>query len=182
MSYQVFSGRPDSTSDRLVREVRCYDFLDKLGVKYERVDHPAAFTMEACREVDEALGVSLCKNLFLTNRQHTDYYLLLMPDDKPFKTKQITSQLGCARLSFGSGEEMEELLDCSPGSCSLLGLMSDTDKKVRLVVDSDLLGEEYFGCHPCINTSSLKIKTADVFGKILKALDREMTTVELFSE
>ncbi len=180
--YEVFSGRPENAENRLERETRCYDFLDGLGIRYKRVDHPAAFTMEACQAIDAALGVSICKNLFLTNRQHTEYYLLLMPDDKPFKTKQITSQLGCARLSFASGEEMEELLGCSPGSSTILGLMNDRENRVRLVVDRDLLGEEFFGCHPCINTSSLKLKTSDVFGRLREALGHEMTTVRLSAE
>ena len=138
--------------------------------------------MEACQEIDEVLGATICKNLFLTNRQHTAYYLLLMPDDKVFKTKEITKQIGSARLSFASGEEMEELIDCTPGSSSILGLMNDPENKVRLLVDEDVLAGELFGCHPCINTSSLKLRTEDVFGKLLKELHHEMLTVRLIGE
>ncbi len=146
-----------------------------------RTDHPDAHadTMEACREIDAVLGAALCKNLFLANRQHTDFYLLMMPGEKPFKTKELSSQLGCSRLSFGTGEEMERLLGCSPGSASILGLMNDAENRVRLLVDRDILKDEFIGCHPCVNTSSLKLRTRDVFGAILDAVRHDMTPVTL---
>lgn len=182
--YKLEAGRPESCEGRLEKEVRVYDFLDELGLEYYRTDHPdaEAYTMEACREIDAVLGATVCKNLVLTNRQHTDYYLLLMPGDKPFKTKEITSQIDSARLSFASGEEMEELLDCTPGSASIMGLMNDKDGRVRLLVDIDILSGEYLGCHPCINTSSLKLKTSDVFDRFIKAVNHDMTVVELVGE
>lgn len=184
MKYELVKGRPESEEGRLDKEIACYDFLDSLGMEYERTDHPdaEAYTMEACREIDEVLGATICKNLFLTNRQHTAYYLLLMPDDKVFKTKEITKQIGCARLSFASGEEMERLINCTPGSSSILGLMFDRENAVQLVVDQDILAGEYLGCHPCINTSSLRIRTEEAFGKMLKALHHDMMVVELHGE
>lgn len=182
--YELLEGRPDTNEGRLDKEIRCYDLLDKLGMEYWRTDHPdaEAYTMEACKEIDDVLEATVCKNLFLTNRQHTDFYLLLMPGDKVFKTKELSSQIGSARLSFGSGEEMEEMLDCTPGSSSIMGLMNDKEKKVRLLVDKDVLEAEFFGCHPCINTTSLKLRTEDVFGKYLKEVDHEMTVVTLIGE
>ncbi|MCM1008419.1 MAG: prolyl-tRNA synthetase associated domain-containing protein [Ruminococcus flavefaciens] len=125
---------------------------------------------------------SICKNLFLCNRQKADVYLLVMLADKPFKTKEITGQLGCSRLSFADENSLLELLNLTPGSATILGLMNDTENKVRLLVDSDLLNEEYFGCHPCINTSSLKIKASDVFDKLTKVLKHEYTVVTLTGE
>ncbi len=175
-------GRPEDTSGRLDKEIRCYDLLDRLGVEYWRVDHPAAFTMEACLEIDGALGTAMCKNLLLTNRQHTARYLLLLPGDKVFKTKELSSQINSARLSFASGEEMEKYLDITPGSLSILGLMNDRGKEVRLLVDRDILSQEYQGVHPCVNTSSLKLKTADLFGAFLKETGHEMQIVELIGE
>ena len=180
--YTLYKGRPETGDGRLAKEIRCYDMLDSLGIEYWRADHPHADTMEACKAIDEALGAPVCKNLFLTNRQHTVYYLLLMPAGKVFKTKELSSQINSARLSFGSGEEMERLLDCSPGSSSVLGLMNDSENKVRLLVDEDLLEDEFLGCHPCINTSSLKLYTKDVFGKFLQAVRHEMTAVRLIGE
>ena len=131
MKYELFNGRPETGEGRLDKEIACYDFLDSLGMEYERIDHEEANTMEACQEIDEVLGATICKNLFLTNRQHTAYYLLLMPDDKVFKTKEITKQIGSARLSFASGEEMERLIGCTPGSSSILGLMFDKEMSLR---------------------------------------------------
>lgn len=160
-------GRPQSTDGRLERELRVYDFLDALGVEYERVDHEPADTMEICQQIDEVLGALICKNLFLCNRQGTAFYLLMMPGDKPFKTKELSAQIGSARLSFGSAERMLEYLDILPGAVSVMGLMNDTDDNVQLLIDEDVLKGEYVGCHPCVNTSSLRLKTRDVIEKIL---------------
>ena len=166
-------------SGRLQKEVRVYDLLDSLSIEYLRVDHPAAETMEACAEIEKTLGAEICKNLFLRNRQKTDFYLLMMPGSKPFKTKDITSQLGCSRLSFAEAEFMQEFLNITPGSVSVLGLMNDKENRVRLVIDKDILNSEYIGCHPCINTSSLAIKTSDILNKFLKAVAHEPRTVNM---
>ena len=176
---QLSSGRPADLSNRLSKEVRVYNLLDKLGIEYKRVDHPAADTMEACLEIEKVLGVEICKNLFLRNRQKTEFYLLMMPGSKPFKTKDITKQLGCARLSFAEAEFMEEFLDITPGSVSVLGLMNDKENKVRLVIDKDIMSGDYIGCHPCINTSSLAIKTEDILNKFLPAVGHTATTVDM---
>ena len=174
-------GRPENTDNRLNKEIRVYDFLDKLGIQYQRIDHEAAMTMEACEEVDRILGddTTICKNLFLCNRQETDFYLLLMPGDKPFKTKDLSAQIHSARLSFAKPEYMEKYLDITPGSVSVLGLMNDSEKKVQLLIDEDVMKEPYFGCHPCINTSSLKFTTEDLMQKIIPALEHEPVTVTL---
>ena len=161
------------------KEIRVYDLLDELQIPYERVDHEVAETMEACKEIDEVLEADICKNLFLCNRQKTKFYLLMILGDKKFKTKDISAQIGSARLSFADAEEMEKYLDITPGSVSVMGLMNDTENHVQLLVDEDLLKGEYFGCHPCINTSSLKMKTADVLGPFLKAVHHDMITVKL---
>ena len=178
---ELQKGRPENTDNRLDKEIRVYDFLDKLGVQYQRIDHEAAMTMEACEEIDHALGdnTTICKNLFLCNRQETDFYLLLMPGDKPFKTKDLSAQIHSARLSFAKPEYMEKYLDITPGSVSVLGLMNDSEKKVQLLIDEDVMKEPYFGCHPCINTSSLKFTTEDLMQKIIPALEHEPATVTL---
>ena len=171
-------GRPADFSGRLPKEQRCYELLDSLGVEYARVDHEHADTIEACHEIERTLGALICKNLFLTNRQQTEFYLLLMPGDKPFKTKLLSKQIGTARLSFASPEHMERYLDITPGSVSVLGLMNDGGK-VHLVIDRDLLKDEFIGCHPCINTSTLRLRTEDVIGKLLPAVGHEYSLVEL---
>ncbi len=170
---ELLEGRPADCSGRLEKEVRVYDFLDKLGVKYQRIDHDAAMTMEDCAEVDQALEATICKNLFLCNRQKTVFYLLMIRDDKKFKTRDISGQIGSARLSFGKPEYMEQFLDITPGSVSVLGLMNDKEKRVQLLIDRDVLEGDYIGCHPCINTSSLRIGMNDFKEKIIPALEHE---------
>lgn len=172
-------GRPADCTGRLEKEIRTYDFLDKLNIEYERVDHEELNTMAACEEVDRLFNATICKNLFLCNTQKTKFYLLMMPGDKKFVTKELSSQIGSARLSFASPEFMEKYLDITPGSVSVLGLMNDKEKKVRLLIDEDVLQGEYIGCHPCINTSSLKLKTEDLIHKIIPAMEHEITIVNL---
>lgn len=176
---ELLNGRPANMSGRLDKEIRVYDFLDKLGVPYQRVDHQPAMTMEACEEIDKVMGTAMCKNLLLCNRQKTDFYLLLMPGEKVFQTKELSAQLGVSRLSFAPAEPMEEFLDITPGSLSVLGLMNDKNKCVRLIIDKPVLDAEFIGVHPCINTSSLKLKTEDLMHRIIPAMDHEPTIVNL---
>lgn len=179
---ELFKGRPQNLSGRLEREIRVYDFLDSLEIEYIRTDHEPAQTMEDCNRIDKVLDVLICKNLFLCNRQKTVFYLLLMPGDKPFKTKELSSQINSARLSFATEDKMLEYLDIEPGSVSVMGLMNDKENNVRLLVDADVLKGEFLGCHPCVNTSSIKLKTSDVFDKFLKAVNHSYTTVKLTGE
>ena len=172
-------GRPKNWQDRLPKEIRVYDLLDGLGISYQRIDHEAAMTMEACAAVDEALEATICKNLLLCNRQNTDFYLLLIPGDKPFKTKDLSKQIESSRLSFAAPEYMEAFLDITPGSLSILGLMNDKQMKVQLLIDEDVLKGEYIGCHPCINTSSLRLRTADLVKKIIPAMGHTPRMVHL---
>ena len=176
---ELYNGRPQNTEGRLEKEIRTYDFLDSLGAEYQRVDHEAAMTIEACEEIDKILEISICKNLFLCNRQETSFYLLMMPGDKKFKTKDISAQINSSRLSFGKPEYMEKFLDITPGSFSVLGLMNDKDQKVQLLIDEDVLKEPYIGCHPCINTSSLKIRTEDMMKKIIPEMKHIPVMVRL---
>lgn len=176
---EIFKGRPAAIDGRLMKEISVYDLLDSLEIQYERVDHEHADTMEVCSEIEKVLNINVCKNLFLCNRQKTNYYLLMMPGYKPFKTKELSSQINSARLSFASSEDMQKYLDIQPGSVSIMGLMNDKAHKVQLLVDEDVLKEAYVGCHPCINTSSLKLKTEDVFYKFLDAVQHKMIIVHL---
>ena len=172
-------GRPADIAGREDKEIRVYDFLDALGVEYERIDHEPAMTMEVCEAIDAALGATICKNLFLCNRQETDFYLLMMPGDKPFKTSELSKKIGSSRLSFAKPEYMEAYLDITPGSLSILGLMNDKEHHVELLIDEDVLKGEFIGCHPCINTSSLRLKTADLLEKIIPAMGHQPTFVTL---
>ncbi|WMJ85230.1 prolyl-tRNA synthetase associated domain-containing protein [Oscillospiraceae bacterium LTW-04] len=176
---QIYSGRPENCEGRLKRELETYDLLDKLDIAYQRTDHEPATTMAVCSVIDAALDVLICKNLFLCNRQQTVFYLLMMPGDKPFKTKDLSAQLGVARLSFANEDFMAQFLGVSPGSVSIMGLMNDTQNHVQLLIDKDVLDSEFIGCHPCQNTSSIKLKTADVVEKFLPAVSHKPVIVTL---
>ena len=175
----LYKGRPFDEAGREERELAVYDLLDRLEMHYLRTDHEEANNMEACHRIDAVLGTLICKNLFLCNRQKTDFYLLMMPGDKPFKTKNLSKQIGCARLSFADAAFMEEYLHIRPGSVSIMGLMNDTENHVRLLIDREVLETEDLGCHPCVCTSSLKLKTREVLEKFLPAVHHEATIVEL---
>lgn len=179
MKNVLYTGRPDDCASRLPKETACYDLLDSLAISYTRVDHEFADTIEACEAVEKILGEKICKNLFLCNRQKTNFYLLMMPGEKVFKTKDLSKQLGVARLSFASPEDMLKYLNITPGSVSVLGLMNDTENAVQLVIDKPVLEDERFGCHPAINSSTLAIATKDLMQKILPAVRHEAIIVDL---
>lgn len=177
MELELHKGRP--ADKRIDKEERCYALLDSLGIEYYRVDHEHADTIEACHGIESVLGCGICKNLFLCNRQETTFYLLMIPGDKKFKTKDLSAQIHSSRLSFAKETYMEELLDITPGSVSVLGLMNDREHRVQLLVDRDVLEGDYIGCHPCINTSSLRIRQKDMWEKIVPALEHEPVFVTL---
>ena len=178
----VYTGAPESAAGRSAAEMNTYSFLDRLGIHYLRADHAHADTIDDCLAVEQLLDVHICKNLFLTNRQKTDFYLLMLPGQKVFKTRQLSQALGVSRLSFASPENMQRLLGLQPGSVSVLGLINDPEHRVQLVIDREVLNEPYIGCHPCMNTSSLKIRTADLLEHILPALGVTPRIVELKEE
>ncbi len=176
---ELQKGRPKTNAGRLAKEIRVYDLLDSLGMVYERIDHEAAMTMAVCEEIDQALQAVICKNLFLCNRQETAFYLLMMPGNKKFKTKDLSKQLGISRLSFAPETYMEKFLDITPGSVSVMGLMNDRDHRVQLVIDEEVLESEYVGCHPCINTSSLRLRTKDLMELFLPATAHQPIIISL---
>lgn len=174
------AGRPHNA--RSAAEERCYNLLDGLGICYFRVDHDAAMTIPMCHEVERVLEAPICKNLFLCNRQKTQYYLLLLSGDKVFKTKYLSQQLGCARVSFASEEDMQALLGVTPGSATVLALQNDREHRVRLVIDKPVLDAPLLGCHPCRNTSTVAFSTRDLIERILPSLGVEPAVVNLPEE
>lgn len=167
---------------RLLKEMAVYELLEELDIPYLRLDHEAAATVEDCHDVDRRLGIHICKNLFLCNAQQTDFYMLMMPGTKKFKTKELSGQIGSARLSFAGAEYMEAFLNITPGSVSVMGLMNDRDNRVRLLIDRDILADEFVGCHPCVNTASLKIRTQDILEEFLPYVKHDYTAVTLVGE
>ena len=160
-------------------EAACLALLEKLHIPFAGLTHDPADTIELCRQIESRLGAPIVKNLFLCDRQKTSFYLLIMPGDKPFKTKYLSKQIGSARLSFADADSMEALLGVKPGSASILALMNDTDRRVRLLLDSDVLGHGTVGFHPCRNTSTLRLKLADLLNVFLPALGVTPETVTL---
>lgn len=178
---ELLHGSPADLRGRSAREIKAYEFLDRLGVEFDRTDHPEtpATTMEVCAEVDAILGVHICKNLFLCNRQKTAFYLLMMPGRKAFRTKELSAQIHSSRLSFAEPEYLLRYLDTEPGAVSVMGLMNDRGNDVRLLIDEDVLKDEFIGCHPCVSTSSLKLKTKDLTERFLPATGHPFQTVQL---
>lgn len=174
----LYEDIPDSEGRR-EREMEVYRLLKSLEIPFQRMDHEPMATIEACRGVDEILGIHMCKNLFLCNSQKTVFYLLLMPGEKKFKTKELSKQIGSARLSFAPEEFMEEYLHISPGAVSVMGLMNDKENHVNLLIDEDVLKEDFLGCHPCVNTASLRLRTKDVLSKFLPFVGHTYRTVHL---
>ena len=176
---KLFKGRPACDDGRPEKELKVYDLLDSLGIEYYRADHKEANTMEVCHEIDKVLGTLICKNLFLCNRTKTEFYLLMMPGDKPFKTKDITKQIGCSRLSFADAEYMEKYLNIKPGAVSIMGLMNDTENHIQLLIDKPVAENDTLGCHPCVSTASLKFSTKDILEKFLPAVNHKPIIVDL---
>ena len=142
-----------------------YDLLRELGIPFEPTAHEAAMTMEDLTEVARTLGAPFCKNLFLANRQQTEFYLLLIREDKRFRTAEVSKKLGVSRLSFGSEERLYELLGVHPGAITPMGLVFDPGHQVHLLVDRDLLALPEICVHPCVNTESLRLAVSDLTGK-----------------
>lgn len=176
---ELIQGRPADCTGREARETAVYDLLDRLGIAYQRVDHEETNTMEACSEVDKVLGVTICKNLFLCNRQETNFYMLMMPGTKPFKTSVVSKLVGSARLSFADARYMEEFLHIRPGAVSVMGLMNDIGRRVQLLIDREVAESEFLGCHPCVSTTSLKLKTRDMVSTFLPAVNHEPIVLDL---
>ena len=180
LQVKIYNGRPiEDNESQTADETAVYDFLDSTGIKYTTLCHPAAYTMEECEAVRKVIGAPVFKNLFLTNKQQTLFFLLMIPADKPFKTKFLSSQLGCARLSFASSETMMELLHIAPGAVSPVGLIHDNECRVQLIVDRDLAATERYACHPCVNTASVALSLTDLLEKVVPATGHAFTWVDL---
>lgn len=174
----IYTTKPDK-ANRSKKEMDIYNLLGRLDIPYFRLDHDETPSIELCDEVEKLLEIEICKNLFLCNSQKTSFYLLMMPGRKKFRTKDLSRQVNSSRLSFAEAEDMEKYLNIKPGSVSVLGLVNDLSQSVQLLIDKDVLQSEYVGCHPCVNTSSLKIKTSDLLTKFLHYTGHQPILVDL---
>lgn len=168
-----------SPEGRLKKESATFELLDELGIPYAWVDHEVKMTIADCAGIDKFLGIELCKNLFLSTKNNDKFFMFMMPGTKKFVTKDVSRMLGTTRLEFAHEEYMEEFLNLTPGSVSVMGLMFDKENKVQLLIDRDVLEHEYIGCHPCINTASLRMSTVDFINKFLPAVGHEPIILDL---
>ncbi len=173
-----YRGKPKDLDKRQEKERKCYEFLEKIGIDYEVVDHEEASDMDKCLEIETVLGVKICKNIMLCNRQETRFFIFMMPGDKKYVTKDVSKKIGMSRLSFAKEEHLKDYLNVTPGSVSVLGLLNDIDNRVELVIDRDVIGQNHIRCHPCVNTSTLKIKTDDFLTRIIPALNKEALIID----
>jgi len=179
MNLVIHKGKPTDTSGRLQKEIRVYEYLDNLGIEYYRIDHDLCPSMKDLEEINAIFKNIICKNLLLCNTQRTKFYLLMMPKDKRFYTKIVSKLIGSSRLSVAEDIYLEKYLDVTPGSVSIMGLMNDKENVVQLIIDSDVIKNEYIGCHPCINTSSLKILTKDILEKFLVSVNHKPIIIDI---
>lgn len=179
---ELVEGSPGDTAGRPEKEIRVYRLLDALDIRFQRIDHESVNTMEASAEINSMLDAIVCKNLFLWDSKKEHFYLLMVAGDKKFRSGEIAGQIGSTRLSFAPAEYMEAYLDITPGSVSIMGLMNDREKHVELLVDEEVPKAEYLGCHPCVNTASLRIKTKDVLERFLPAVGHAYRTVHMDEE
>lgn len=147
-----------------------YTLLEQLNIPFRKMEHAAASGMEDLAAVERQLRhtdakEAFCKNLFLCNRQKTVFYLLLIREDKRFRTSVVSKLIGASRLSFGDEENLYQLLGVHPGAITPLGLAFDTEHQVRLLMDRELLSLEEIYVHPCVNTATVALKTRDLLEK-----------------
>lgn len=174
---EVHQGAPDDQRQGL--ESQAYDTLKKLGIPFERVDNDAVEAMADCVEISERLGAEIRKTVLLCNRQKTEYHMLIMSADKPFVTKDYSEAVGCARMSFASGDAMVELLGQPPGTASVMGLLNDGDGRVKLLIEESVANEDWFACNPGVNTSHIRFRTKDLVEKLLPAIGHGVTIIKL---
>lgn len=166
------------TDERCALETKVYETLSKLSIPFELVDNDSVESMEECIEISEKLGAEIRKTIFLCNRKKTSFYMVILPANKSFNTKEHCKKMDVSRLSFASGDLMMQHLDVAPGTATIMSLINDPDEKVELFIDKEIANSEFFACNPGANTTHLKIKTKDLLNKLLPKIDHPATIIE----
>lgn len=147
-------------------------FLDSLAITYEYHNHPKAHTIDACLALPFITeDVTICKNLFLCNRQQTQYYLLLLKPDTVFRTSAVSKALGSSRLSFAPEDSLPRLLNLTSGSVSPFGLLYDHEHKIMLAAEEAVTDTPRIAFHPCDNSATVILTQEDFWKTVLPALD-----------
>ena len=164
---EIYTVAPEH--ERGEHETTVYKELDRLGIKYERVDNDTVETMEECVEISEKLGAEIRKTIVVCNRQKTDFYLVILPAGKRFDSKLFAAMMHTARVSFASPEDMQRVIGLTPGEASVMGILNDPEGKVKVVIDKAVADAEWFACNPGANTSHLRFKTKQLINNFLPA-------------
>lgn len=174
---EIKTGAPDKEKHGL--EGKVHQLLNELKIDFWWVDNDEVSSMEECIEINNSLGAEIVKTVFLCNRQKTIFYLMILPPNKPFDSKAFSAAMNAPRLSFASGELMEQYLGVTPGSATIMGLINDTDNNIELVIDKDIAEKEWFACNPGTNKSHIKLKTSDLLGKVLPSINHIPKVISL---
>lgn len=174
---ESYNYSPDNFKTELQKKV--YDTLNELSIRYERVDTSEAITMEDCLEIEKKLNVKMVKTLFLCNQQKTKFYLFVTTSSKRFDSKIFSRQLQISRVSFANEELMLSKIKTKIGSATIFGLLMDETKEVQLVIDKEVLNEEYYGCSDGTTTGYMKITTKDILDKVIPCTNHEFNIIEM---
>lgn len=154
-----------------------YETLQKTGIPFERVNTDEAISMDDCVLIDAKLNMNMVKTLFLCNRQQTEFYLFVTKGDKPFKSKDFSHALNISRVSFAPADLLFSMLGTHIGAATVLSMLIDTENKVKVVFDSEVLAEKWYGCSDGTTTGYLKIETTLIVNRYLKFVNHEPVIV-----
>ena len=151
---EVMTSAPQD--ERGALETKTYQELERLNIKYERVDNDTVEAMEECVEISKKLGAEIRKTIVVCNRQKTQFFLVILPANKRFDSKLFAAMMHTARVSFAS-------------PASVMGILNDPEGKVKVVIDKAVADAEWFACNPGANTSHLRFKTKQLINNFLPA-------------
>lgn len=156
-----------------------YQTLDALSIPFESVDTDEAITMENCVLIEENLNMKMVKTLFLCNRQQTSFYLFITKGDKPFRSKDFSTALGVARVSFAPSKKMDTMLGTKIGAATVFSALLDKNNIVQIIFDKDVLAEKYYGCSDGTTTGYIKIETDKILHTFLPYTKHTAAVIEV---
>lgn len=154
-----------------------YKTLNELHIPYQRVETDEVITMEDCAAVNERLQMNMVKTLFLCTRHQQELYLFVTAGNKRFDSKWFSQELNTSRVSFAPEESMHMLLGTNIGAATIFSTLLTSAKDVHLVIDKDVLQEEYYGCSDGTTTGYMKIKTSDITDRFLPATGHSFSVI-----
>lgn len=156
-----------------------YSTLEKLEIAFERVDTDEAISMEDCILINRKLNMKMVKTLFLCNRQHTALYLFITTAEKPFKSKDFSTALDVSRLSFAPVELLQTRLGVKIGAATIFGILLDTKNEIQVIIDKDVVSEEWYGCSDGTTTGYMKIAIESVIDKFLNFTNHKPKIIQV---